>query len=394
MALRSLNSAVPERRKSMRKTRIPPLPGANDENVDLHWSPNHQPPPSRTSCLAACRPLQLPVCSEPASCNPSSLTPPLCSEASALLSCTPLPSPACNDAALPLSCEPLPSLACCESSSSISCKSSPLRACSEASAFLPPSQDASAEIEYILSEHLPNLTDLDSHLNTLLGRLDSKDWLEVCEALNNMRQLSIYHKASLLLLLDQAVPLLIKAMKNPRSALCKTALMASADLFRAFPEEVLALLEQLLLQLLLKASQDKKFVCEEAERSLEVMTACLPPASLLVQLQPFVTHRNPRVRAKAVSCLYRSVAKLGSESIRSFGFQRLLQIAASQLNDKLPGARESARMLVAEVYAAYLGPNASVPADSVSEEQDWHQFCSAQLSPHLAQAVLRLTSGS
>ena len=67
-----------------------------------------------------------------------------------------------------------------------------------------------------------------------------------------------------------------------------------------------------LLQLLLKASQDKKFVCEEAERSLEVMTDCLPPSCLLIQLQPYVKHRSPRVRAKAASCVYRCVAKLVS----------------------------------------------------------------------------------
>jgi hypothetical protein len=32
---------------------------------------------------------------------------------------------------------------------------------------------------------------------TLVKRLDSKDWVMTCEALNNVRQLAIYHKERL-----------------------------------------------------------------------------------------------------------------------------------------------------------------------------------------------------
>lgn len=65
-----------------------------------------------------------------------------------------------------------------------------------------------------------------------------------------------------------------------------------------------------LLQLLLKASQDKRFVCEEAERSLEVLTTWMAPQPLLQKLQPYVKHFNPRVRAKASVCYYNSVSRL------------------------------------------------------------------------------------
>ena len=37
----------------------------------------------------------------------------------------------------------------------------------------------------------------------------------------------------------------MKALKNPRSALCKTAIMGSADLFKAYPNEIINMLEQL-----------------------------------------------------------------------------------------------------------------------------------------------------
>ena len=71
---------------------------------------------------------------------------------------------------------------------------------------------------------------------------------------------------------------------------------------------------------MLKASQDKKFVCEEAERTLQVMTECVPSSPLLMQLKPYVSHSNPRVRAKAASCVYRCVSKLVSAQNKSQSF--------------------------------------------------------------------------
>ncbi|MCO5614468.1 hypothetical protein L7F22_068751 [Adiantum nelumboides] len=339
MALRSINSTAisRERRIGMKRGGRATVPsavsGANDENVDLLGSPNCLLPPPPRSCRSS-------------------------------------PSPACTDGHRQLS------------------RSSSLLA--EAGA---PNADASLEVEYIISKKLPYLDDPDDYLSCLLQRLDSKDWIKACEAINITRQLAIYHPAALLPLLEQTVPLLVKAMKNPRSALCKTAIMASADLFKSYPVNILAMLEELLLQLLLKASQDKKFVCEEAERSLEVMNEQLAPAPLLEQLQPYVTHRNPRIRAKAASCVRRAVSKLGFGGIEDFGIQALLQIAASQLNDQLPEARESARGLVAEVHTAYsyLCSHKEL-SDVATSQKSWEDFCKTELQSHVAQTILRLTS--
>lgn len=33
--------------------------------------------------------------------------------------------------------------------------------------------------------------------------------------------------------------IIVKAMKNPRSALCKTSIMASSDIFKAFADKLL-----------------------------------------------------------------------------------------------------------------------------------------------------------
>lgn len=65
-----------------------------------------------------------------------------------------------------------------------------------------------------------------------------------------------------------------------------------------------------LLQLLLKASQDKRFVCEEADRALGSMVGSMTPLPLLQKLRAYVSHANLRVRAKAAISLSKCVSKM------------------------------------------------------------------------------------
>uniref|UniRef100_A0A0D6QUI9 TOG domain-containing protein n=1 Tax=Araucaria cunninghamii TaxID=56994 RepID=A0A0D6QUI9_ARACU len=251
------------------------------------------------------------------------------------------------------------------------------------------------EVEYIESENLQDLEDMDGHLATLLDRLDSKDWLMVCEALNHLRQLSIFHKEAILQILPNVVTLIVKSVKNPRSALCKTAIMASSDLFKAYQDQMMDFLDPLLLQLLLKASQDKRFVCEAAEKALIMMTTCISPNLLLHKLQPYVKNKNPRIRAKATMCVCRSVQRLGMEGIKDYGLDTLIQTAALQLSDQLPEAREAARILSLELRAVYdkyaFDHQTQDVSQPTSKNDAWEQFCCMKLSPSHAQAVLRVT---
>ena len=65
-----------------------------------------------------------------------------------------------------------------------------------------------------------------------------------------------------------------------------------------------------LLQLLLKASQDKKFVCEEADKTLHSMVQSLSPLPLLQSLQKYARHNNPRIRAKAAVSISNCVSRM------------------------------------------------------------------------------------
>lgn len=38
---------------------------------------------------------------------------------------------------------------------------------------------------------------------------------------------------------DKVMLIIVKAMKNPRSALCKTSIMASSDIFKAFGDKLI-----------------------------------------------------------------------------------------------------------------------------------------------------------
>ncbi|XP_043724589.1 uncharacterized protein LOC122671447 [Telopea speciosissima] len=251
-----------------------------------------------------------------------------------------------------------------------------------------------SEVEYIESENLNDLEDVDTILKTLLSGLDSKDWVLVCEALNNVRRLSIFHKEAMLDMLGNVISSIVKSLKNPRSAVCKTAIMTSEDIFNVYSDCIIDSFEPLLVQLLLKSSQDKRFVCDAAERALVAMTTWVSPTLLLPKLQPYLKHKNPRIRAKASMCFCRSVPKLGSEGIKAYGIDKLIQIAASQLSDRLPESREAARTLLLELQTVYEKSHISAPTveSEHSEMGSWEHFCQSKLSPLSAQAVLRVTN--
>ncbi|KAI5401421.1 hypothetical protein KIW84_066043 [Lathyrus oleraceus] len=111
---------------------------------------------------------------------------------------------------------------------------------------------------------------------------------------------------------------------------------------------------QQLLQLLLKASQDKRFVCEEAERALGSMVGSMTPLPLLQKLRVSVSHKNLRIRAKAAVSLYKCVSKMVNEEMEEFGMEKLIEVATDLVNDRLPEARDAARSIATSVYEAII----------------------------------------
>ncbi|KAL5849465.1 hypothetical protein ACOSQ4_007478 [Xanthoceras sorbifolium] len=247
---------------------------------------------------------------------------------------------------------------------------------------------ADATVDYVSSENLEAIPDPESKFQSLIEGLDSKDWTKVCESLNNARRFALYHSSLLVPILEKVVVVVVKSMKNPRSALCKTAIMASSDIFKAFGDKLLDLTNSdafvnLLLQLLLKASQDKKFVCEEADRTLKVMVDSITPLPLLHKLKAYVSHTNMRIRAKAAISISNCVSKMGLDGMKEFGMVSLVQMAAELLNDRLPEAREAARSVVISIYNAFT-------EDEDQKQEAWQSFCQYNLPPIDAQSIIKI----
>ncbi|KAJ8766476.1 hypothetical protein K2173_022535 [Erythroxylum novogranatense] len=255
----------------------------------------------------------------------------------------------------------------------------------------PPSTESA--FDYISSDDLKSITDPESKIQCLIEGLDSKDWTKVCESLNNARRFAIHHSSLLLPILEKVTVVVVKAMKNPRSALCKTAIMTSSDIFNAFSDKLLDSMtdafDNLLLQLLLKASQDKRFVCEEADRALNIMVTSMNPLPLLRKLHAYVSHANPRVRAKAAVSISHSIAKTGLEGMEEFGLVLLVRMAAELLNDRLPEAREAARNIVNSVYESYEPRN-----EEEQKQESWQSFCQTNLPAIHAQSVIKIVSSN
>lgn len=140
-----------------------------------------------------------------------------------------------------------------------------------------------------------------------------------------------------------------------------------------------------MLQLLLKAAQDKKFVCEEADKALLAVVKSMAPLPLLHKLSAYAGHSNPRIRAKAAVSISNCVSKMDLKSMEEFGLVSLIQIASNLLNDKLPEAREAARGIVVSLYEAI--------TESEEEKQElWQNFCHSNLPAIHALAMVKLVS--
>jgi hypothetical protein len=104
-------------------------------------------------------------------------------------------------------------------------------------------------------------------------------------------------------LLETLVPLIVKSVKNPRSDVCKTALMTCADIFKANGDLMVHSINPLLVQLFMTASQDKCFVCEAATSTLTSLTSWIFPLLLKPTMLPYLKNKNPGIRSKASSCV-------------------------------------------------------------------------------------------
>ncbi|XP_045792297.1 TOG array regulator of axonemal microtubules protein 2-like isoform X1 [Trifolium pratense] len=247
-------------------------------------------------------------------------------------------------------------------------------------------------IDYISSDNLKPMSDPEAQIQNLIGNLDSKNWVKVCESLNDVRRFALYNSSLLLPILDKILLVVVKSMKNPRSALCKTSIMAASDIFNAFGDKLFdpstfEAFDGLLLQLLLKASQDKKFVCEEAEKALGSMVGSMTPLPLLLKLRVSVSHTNLRIRAKAAVSLSKCVSKMqGIEGMEEFGMEKLIEVAADLVNDRLPEAREAARSIATSVYEAIIKN-----VEEVEEKMEvWQSFCHSKLTPINALSILKI----
>ncbi|KAL8142823.1 hypothetical protein V2J09_015855 [Rumex salicifolius] len=258
-----------------------------------------------------------------------------------------------------------------------------------------PNPETTIEFEYFASKDLKPLSDPQAKIQMLVEGLESKDWTVICDSVNDVRRFAIFHSDLLLPVLEKVIAVLVKAMKNPRSTLCKTSIMASSDVFCHYGNKFLELndsgaFDQLLPQLLLKASQDKRFVCEEADKTLTAMVESVPPLPLLHKLKAYVSHNNLRIRAKAAISISNCVSKMNTEELKEFGMVSLLKMAADMLKDRLPEAREAARSTVMFLYKSFPGSEEGEEEEEQKVEA-WQLLCQDNLPALHAQSIIKIT---
>lgn len=225
---------------------------------------------------------------------------------------------------------------------------------------LPTGQEpAVVEITYPLIEDMVALRhpeEVEEMVRQVSCDLQSPEWARVCSGMHGLRRLAAYHPVECQGLVGTALPSIVRGIKSPRSALSKSAIMASRDLFMCLPETMGPHVScdcvdpgNLLTQLLLKAaSLDKKFVVEEAVKSLEQMASSVNPLITSSSLAVFGGHKNPKVRGTCYSVLLQVMQGEAwrPQMVIDIGLDRLVRICADGTNDNTAAARESSRKIL------------------------------------------------
>ena len=263
------------------------------------------------------------------------------------------------------------------------------------------------EITYPSTQDLrPIDEDVRQALEGALHSASSSEWVEACNGLLILRRGAVHHSELVSPQLPVVVPLVTTAVRSLRSALSKTAIMTASDLFIGLKNEILPYLDiggiekplqSLLGQLLLKsASNDKKFVIEEAMRALVTLVEHTSIDCLNVLL-PYTEHKNPKVRGKAARVVEKCVS--GTHIIESVGLEKLLALASRLVNDNTPDAREAAKSIALTVKTSFensCGGDKTVRlVDDDGEEKivsAWKHFCDTNLGPSKASSILRATT--
>ena len=253
---------------------------------------------------------------------------------------------------------------------------------------------------YVQTDALEPCASPKAEAAAILDQLDSATWTVACTALVSARRLAKHHPDELAgALLEAALPRLRTHINSLRSSLCKTALICAADFFIAYGEDMLEHLgagtPSLLGSLLHKAALDKRFVMDEAKRTLDAMVNVISGDVLLHLLLLHVSETNPKVRAVVAKCVVDAVSKAlrerqpGAKCCVDVERAELLKAANIFVNDRQPFARECARKLVAQLRETYVVIEVE-GGDGGSSGLDWAQFVEKTLGKSVALKICKI----
>jgi len=192
-------------------------------------------------------------------------------------------------------------------------------------------EQVDVEAFYVRTEELLPFAEPKTDAAALLSQLNSESWISVCGALLLVRRLAAHHPEELLGVVERILPSLNLHVNSLRSSLCKTALICTADLFRSLGDYFLAIspdgLSLLVKTLLNKAALEKRFVMEEAKRTLSAMMTSMSTNILIYVVLPQAQSPNSKVRAVVASCIESTVEKALSDrqpdtEVKLFSFSK------------------------------------------------------------------------
>ena len=252
-------------------------------------------------------------------------------------------------------------------------RNTPPRAAGKAEVRLPtgtePTDISLVDLYPVRASFVPYTADeLPTTTSSIVEGIVGTNWLAQVNAMNRLRRLVAHHGVECDSLLNEhsarIFPAVIKAIKSPRSNVSKSAIMTVRDLFELSPQRMGAELQEdpalknmngLLMVLLTKAaSNDKKFVVDEAVGALDCMCDSIEASIVLKPILSGSTeHKNPKVRGRCFVLLRSLIVNSRDLDDLLSGEGALVSIVAAcdrGTTDNTPEARECAREVMRVVF--------------------------------------------
>jgi hypothetical protein len=162
--------------------------------------------------------------------------------------------------------------------------------------------------EYIEFERLEDTTE---NFGAVVEQLHSDNWKINFEAINTLRKLNKFRKDELVNSIQECIEVVVVLVDSPRSSLAKQCLICLTELFSSFHENLIPIVTKLSALLLVKSTNEKSFIRQEATKSIQKICENFHLVPEIIEIfRSNCFHKSPTLSQNSFTVLSLALANL------------------------------------------------------------------------------------